>query len=48
MFEDFFISKWALIGAGFALAGTLLSLVSGVIVIVLAYRDYQTKTPAII
>lgn len=47
MFEDFFVSKWALIGGLIGLGSSLLGLIASVIVVVLAYRDYKTKSAAI-
>jgi len=47
MFEDFFASRWAYIGAGIAGVGSVLQLIASVIVLVLAYRDFKSKEAAI-
>ena len=47
MFEEFFASRWAFIGSMVGTGGAILLLVSSVIALVIAYRDYKSKNAVI-
>lgn len=48
MFEDFFVSRWAVIAGIAGTTGSVLILTASIITLVLAYRDYKNKSSIII